>query len=83
VSSLRCWRAWVWSRNSRAMVVIVDNDGTIQFSKANYDVDEDIGEAVIDVVRTGSTNRAQRLTTRSSMGPRNRMDIRLRRAPAR
>ena len=44
-----------------ATVVIVDNDGTIQFSKASYEVDESVGEAVIDVVRTGNTNRAARV----------------------
>lgn len=41
-----------------AVAIIVDNDGTIQFTQANYEVDEGVGEAVIDVVRTGHTNRA-------------------------
>ena len=41
-----------------ATIIIVDNDGTIQFTKATYEVDENVGDAIIDVVRTGNTNRA-------------------------
>ncbi|MBI3882154.1 MAG: PKD domain-containing protein [Verrucomicrobia bacterium] len=39
-----------------ATVVIVDNDGTVQFTFATYEVNEAATNAVIDVLRTGATN---------------------------
>ena len=39
-----------------ATVNIVDNDGTIQFSLADYRVNEDATNAVLHVLRTGGTN---------------------------
>jgi len=39
-----------------ATIIIVDNDGTIQFTSANYNVDEGVGIALIGVQRSGDTN---------------------------
>jgi uncharacterized delta-60 repeat protein len=39
-----------------ATVVLVDNDGTVQFTLASYDVGEGAGVATVDVLRTGETN---------------------------
>ncbi|HEY0549016.1 MAG TPA: Calx-beta domain-containing protein, partial [Verrucomicrobiae bacterium] len=39
-----------------ATVILVSDDGTIQFSSATYSVSEDEGPALISVVRTGGTN---------------------------
>ncbi len=41
---------------SSATVILVSDDGTIQFSSATYSVSEDEGPALISVVRTGGTN---------------------------
>ncbi len=43
--------------NGRDTIIIVDNDGTIQFSMANYQVNEGDGTALIGVQRSGDTNR--------------------------
>lgn len=43
---------------STATVCITDNDGTIQFSSATYDVYEYETTATISVVRTGDTNQS-------------------------
>jgi uncharacterized delta-60 repeat protein len=39
-----------------ATVVLVDNDGTVQFTLASYGVNEGAGVAAIEVLRTGETN---------------------------
>lgn len=39
-----------------ATVILVSDDGTIQFSSATYAVSEDEGPALVSVVRTGGTN---------------------------
>lgn len=39
-----------------ATVIIVSDDGTIQFSSATYSVNEDEGPGLISVLRTGGTN---------------------------
>ncbi len=44
-----------------AQVVIVDNDGTVQFTFATYTVDESGGSANIEVLRTGATNQISKL----------------------
>ena len=41
-----------------AEILIVSDDGTIQFGRSTYPEDESVGQAVIDVVRSGDTNRA-------------------------
>ena len=41
-----------------ASMILVSDDGTIQFSSANYHVAENAGPAVISVLRTGGTNVA-------------------------
>jgi len=43
---------------SIATIVIVDNDGTIQFTSADFQVSESNAVALITVQRTGPTNRA-------------------------
>lgn len=44
--------------NSTAVAIILDNDGTIQFLKAEFETAENATNALISVVRTGATNRA-------------------------
>jgi uncharacterized delta-60 repeat protein/uncharacterized repeat protein (TIGR01451 family) len=41
-----------------ASMILVSDDGTLQFSSASYQVDENAGPAVITVLRTGGTNVA-------------------------
>lgn len=46
---------------TQATVQIVDNDGTIEFTRTAFDGNEGAGEAVISVRRTGDTNSSRQV----------------------
>ncbi len=51
-----------------AQVVLVNNDGTIQFASVNFEVDEGATNALIGVQRTGETNSLARVDFRFTGG---------------
>jgi len=54
-----------------ASIILVSDDGTLQFTSAEYHVSEDAGPAVVSVLRTGDTNLAASVDYQFSNGTAN------------